>query len=867
MPRTGRREQPLVTDGPLSQFAAELRRMRERAGLTYNQLAEKAGLSAATLRAAAGGTRPPTWEVTRAFSDACDGDESTIRPLWEAGRLAAGRTVPAEPPAEPPDPQKEATAADLVDMLKQLRAWAKYPSFGELNRRADGHNLLPPSTVWDMLRSQRLPRLELMVAFARACGLEEDQVTAWTTAWESIKEREKAVYRQRSAVADFAGRDAELEKLTSFLEEAALPGGTVVIAIDGKAGIGKTALARQWTHQVAAEFPHGQLYVNLRGDGQAETPMTGAEAVRGFLDDLKVPAEQIPVDPDRQAALYRSLLAGQRVLIVLDNAHDSEQVRPLLPGQPGGSVVVVTSRDHLADEIADARSLTVEPLTDPDARLLLECRLGSARIEAQQDAVREIIDRCAGLPLALSVVAARAAAHPEFPLTALADELRARGPRVIDAGEEVPSAAAAVFSWSYKQLSEQAARMFRLLGLHPGPDITVPAAASLAAVPVPEAQHLMDELAHAHLIIQHVPGRFTFHDLVRAYATDLAEAHDPGTGQQAAQRRMLDHYLHTAQRAWSLSSPHLQRSITLSLPSAGVTPEEPVGYSAAWAWFTAEYPVLIAAIQLAAGAGHYTHAWQLPHTLVPFFERQGYWRDFDATHDTALTAARDHADELGQAHAHLGIGHARTRRGRRLDEARPHLQDALRLFKELDDPAGQAVAHSWLGMTFSIQKHYEEALTHSQQALDLARTGGYQRNIAAALNSLGWNHALRGDAQQALPYCRQSLALFQDLLDRWGEAAVLNSIGCAHHRLGRHREAVSYFKRAIAIDGELGGDDLYSKATDYDHLGNAHHAAGDFAEAYHAWRQALDILDQLGDVPRMGPGYADPDAIRAKLPD
>ena len=194
MSRTGRPEQPLVTDGPLSQFGVELRRMRERAGLTYSQLAEKAGLSAATLRAAASGTRVPTWEVTRAFAGACDEDESAIRPLWAAARLAAGRSVPPEPPTEPPDPQEAATAADLIGRLNQLLAWAEYPSLAELNRRAgaDGHNLLPPSTVWDMLRSQRLPRLQLMLDFVRACGLGEDQVSAWRIAWEFIKEREDA---------------------------------------------------------------------------------------------------------------------------------------------------------------------------------------------------------------------------------------------------------------------------------------------------------------------------------------------------------------------------------------------------------------------------------------------------------------------------------------------------------------------------------------------------------------------------------------------------------------------------------------------------------------------------------------------------
>ena len=669
-----------------------------------------------------------------------------------------------------------------------------------------------------------------------------------------------------TGVTGFTGRAAELKKLTGWLDEAALPGGTVVIsAINGMGGIGKTALAVQWAYQVADRFPDGQLYVNLRGFDPVGPPVTPAEAVRGFLDALEVPAARIPVNLDHQAALYRSLLAGRKVLVLLDNAHDADQVRPLLPGSPGCGVLV-TSRYRLTSLIAEqgAHPLNVDLFTPADAREMLVSRLGVERVTAYPQAAEQIITQCDRLPLALSIVAARATNHPDFPLTALAEELcdAERRLQALDPGEEATSVKA-VFSWSYRQLSDPAARLFRLLGLHPGPDITAPAAASLAAVPLADARDMLAELDRANLITENAPGRFTFHDLLRAYATDQAHAHDSVADQKAAQQRILDHYLHSAQAAWQQSYPHQQQDITLAPPRQGVTPEKPTDYPAAWAWFTAEYPVLLGVIQLAADTGHHTHAWQLPHMLVTFFERQGHWHDFAGTHETALTTANDHADRRGQAHAHLGIGHAYART-RRLDEARIHLNHALSLFDRLGDKAGESYAHNMLGMTFHSEERYDEALTHMQQAVDLAQAdGSYPRGLAAALNSLGWVHALRGDAEKAIAYCGEALGLSRDLKDRWGEAASLDSIGYAYHHLGRHREAVRYFEQALAINRELGH--LYSEALDYDHLGDALDAADDATLARDAWQRALEILGQLGDVYSIGRGYPDPDVIRTKL--
>src|SRR5215470_13301295 len=396
------------------------------------------------------------------------------------------------------------------------------------------------------------------------------------------------------AVAGFAGRVAELAALTSRLDESAGASGTVVIsAVDGMGGIGKTALAVCWAHQVAHRFPDGQLYVNLRGFDPAGPPMAPAEAVRAFLDAFAVPPERIPVGLEAQSSLYRSVLAGRRVLVVLDNARDAAQVRPLLPGSPG-CFVLVTSRTRLTSLIAaeGARPLTVDLLSDTEARELLSQRLGPDQVAAEPGAVEEIIGLCARLPLALSVVAARAATHPGFALAVLAEELsRTRGGLQAFEGGEVNDDVRAVLSWSYQRLDTEHARLFRLLGLHPGPDITAAAAASLAGADPARTQRALKELARCHLVAEQVPGRFGFHDLLRAYATELVHAEDTDVEHSGARRRMLDHYLHSANAANLLLKPRGE-PIVLAAPVPGVVAEELADHAAALAWFEAEHAVL-----------------------------------------------------------------------------------------------------------------------------------------------------------------------------------------------------------------------------------------------------------------------------------
>jgi DNA-binding SARP family transcriptional activator len=423
-----------------------------------------------------------------------------------------------------------------------------------------------------------------------------------------------AVPRQLpGTVRHFTGRSAELTALAGLLRQAGRPGGTVVIsAIGGTAGVGKTALALHWTHRVAGEFPDGQLYVNLRGFGPSGTPVTPEAGVRGFLDALGVPPDRIPAGLDARAAMYRSLVAGKRILVLLDNARDADQVRPLLPGT-AGSMAVVTSRSRLAGLAVTEGAVQVSlgVFTASEASELLASRLGPARVAREPQAAAEITALCARLPLALAITAARAAARPGVPLAVIAAELRQAGDRLdlLTAGDPATDVRA-VFSWSYRSLGERAARMFRLLGLHPGPDISAPAAASLAGLRLPQAQAALRELTGAHLLTEPAPARFAFHDLLRTYAAEQAGIIDTGAARRTAIRRMLDHYLHTGYSAALLIFPSCV-PLTLTAARPGTVQEVLADRRQAMDWFEAEHQVLPGVTAAAAAAGFDEHAWQL----------------------------------------------------------------------------------------------------------------------------------------------------------------------------------------------------------------------------------------------------------------
>ena len=657
--------------------------------------------------------------------------------------------------------------------------------------------------------------------------------------------------------AHFTGRTAELAELDAIFERAdgQQPGTVVISAIGGTAGVGKTTLAVRWAHQAADRFPGGQLYVDLRGFAPSASPAGPAEAIRGFLDALGVPAERIPPDLAAQAGLYRSLLADRKVLIVLDNARDEEQVRPLLPPGPD-CLAIVTSRNHLTGLAAaeGARLLTLDVLTVAEACQMLSARLGADRAAAEPGVVADIARLCARLPLALAVAAARAAARPSLPLSAVAAELRDAQVRLdaLDTGDPTVSVRA-VFSWSTQGLSEPAQRMFRLLGLHPGPDLTVPATDSLAGTAPSQARRLLAELARAHLITEHALGRYTFHDLLRAYAAEQAHITDSDTDRHEATGRVLDHYLHTAAAAARLLDP-AKEPVDLAPPRPGTAAGRPADYRQAVAWFEAEHQVLLAAVALAAGSGFDSHAWQLPWAMTPFLQTRGHWQEWAATQRTALAAAERLGDVAAQALSGRLLANACSNLGN-LDQARIHYTSSLALCEQLGDLLGQAKIHQSACAPAERQGRYADALGHAQQALRLYQAIGEKASEAEALNNVGWCYGLLGDYQQARALCRQALTLSAETGHRWAEANAWDSVGYAEHHLGNLAEAAACYQNALSLLRESGV--RFDEADTLTRLGDTHHAAGEVVQARDAWQEALAILEDM-QHPRA-------EQVRAKL--
>jgi tetratricopeptide (TPR) repeat protein len=581
------------------------------------------------------------------------------------------------------------------------------------------------------------------------------------------------------------------------------PGAVVISAIGGTAGVGKTALAVHWAHSVTDRFPDGQLYANLRGYDPAQ-PMSASDALAAFLRSLGVPGQAIPPEEDERAARYRSLLAGKRVLVVLDNAGSAGQVRPLLPGTPG-CTVVVTSRDGLAGLVArdGAARLDLDLLPLEDAVALLRALIGT-RADAEPVAAVELAEQCCRLPLALRVAAELTASRPAVPLAGLVSELADLQTRLdlLAAGGDPSTQVRAVFSWSYRRLGATDARAFRLLGLHPGPDLDPYAAAALTGSTLPQAHQALDILARAHLIQPASPGRYGMHDLLRGYARELSATVDSGQEQHAALTRLFDHYLHTAAAAMDTLYPaERHRRPRIPRPATPVPPlPDP---AAARQWLDGERAALVAAAGHTAAHGWPGHTTRLAATLSRYLHNGGHYPEALTIHSHALGAARRTGDRAAEATVLNQIGNVDNQQGR-FQQAATHYRQALALFRETGDRTGEARALGNMGLAETFLGRYEQAARHLKDAVAIDRGLGDHFGEAHALGNLGWLQQRQGRYQEAVGYHQQALDLCREIGDRMSEGYELARLGFIDLQLDRYQNAARHLQQAQALLHEVG---------------------------------------------------------------
>jgi tetratricopeptide (TPR) repeat protein/transcriptional regulator with XRE-family HTH domain len=653
-------------------------------------------------------------------------------------------------------------------------------------------------------------------------------------------------------IASFTGRQDELARLLQSIGSLAASGGVVgIYAIDGMAGIGKTAFAVHAAHQLAERFPDGQFFLPLHAYTPGQGPVEAADALVSLLLTGGLIPQLIPAGLEARAARWRDQVAGKKILLLLDDAASHEQVQPLLPGT-AGSLVLVTSRRRLA-ALHDATVISLDTLPAGEAATLLALLVGRAEVDAGDVAVGKIARLSGYLPLAIGMLAARLRHHPAWTPAQLAAWLvQGRNQLTVMRAENVSVAAA--FDLSYQDLPPGQQRLFRRLGLAPGPSIDAQAAAALDGTSLPEARQQLNDLYDQHLLTELAPGRYELHDLLRAHAADLAHSVDDESARREAVHRLLDHYLHTAYSGSLVLNP-VRSYITPDPAAPGAIPQSFTSRSETLTWFAAERQVLIAAVARAGELGFDRHAWQLPWAVWLFFDRQGYWHDQVAIQRTAMAAAQRLGDLVAQAHVYRDLGTTYARLGF-LARAHRYCTRALDLYREAGDRLGEARAHNEIAAIAMQQRRPTEALDHAQRSLDLFRHEDYAPGVAKMLNGVGYMLAQQGEYEHALAYCKQGLAMYRELAsDPLNEAAAWDSVGYVLLNLGRYDEAINALRTAVGLIEELRPG--YYQTTMLIHLGDAYHAAGVPTRARNAWQKALDILEDLK--------HTDAELVRARL--
>jgi tetratricopeptide (TPR) repeat protein/transcriptional regulator with XRE-family HTH domain len=746
----------------------------------------------------------------------------------------------------------------FAGLLRQLRAEARLTQ-EELAEAAS----LSPRSVSDLERGvNRTARKDTALLLADALSLAGPLRVLFVAAARGKTPATEVLAARRGAasgafaaaatralprdIAAFTGRQSELTQMMRALAAEAVGGGVVGIhAIGGMAGIGKTTFAVHAAHQLATSFPDGQFFLPLHAHTAGQRPVGPADALASLLMTAGVTAAHIPPGLEARAARWRDVLAGKKILLLLDDAAGHEQVRPLLPGT-AGSLVLVTSRRRLT-ALEDATVITLNPLPPEDAAALLARLAARPGIRAGDAAVGEITRLCGYLPLAIGMLASQLSHHPARSPGHLAAELATTKDRLALMRAENLTVAA-TFSLSFADLTPGQQRLFRHLGLVPGPSIDAHAAAALDGTSLEEARRQLDELYDQHLITEPAPGRYRLHDLLREHSQSLAAAADDAEACAAAVGRLLDYYLRTALAA----GQHFPVQNLDAGPIPPARPPEPAPLMStpaqAATWLEAERTNLQAAAGYAA-AGRPRHAILIPAAMAGFLQRKGYWDQALALHQTALAAARQGGDQPAQARALMMLFEPRFRTNDRV-AAIAALQQALVLYRDLDDRSGQAHAISGLGFLHRLTGDYYSAVACQQQALELFHDLGNRRGQADARIELGNVQQETGDYRAAAGSHQQALELLRELGDRHGQIAALTALGDLQRLTGDYPAAAATFQQAQTLSHDLG--DRYMQAWVLNELGVLQRLTGNYPAAAASHRQALKSLCDVGEPAAQG---------------
>ncbi|HZM76877.1 MAG TPA: tetratricopeptide repeat protein [Candidatus Limnocylindrales bacterium] len=794
-----------------------------------------------------------------------------------------------------PDPGRASSLDELIERLRALRTWAGDPSYAVITDRINAvwraagrpdAELTRRSTVVDCFKSgRRRLNTDLVIATVQALHPDVGYVAQWRQALRVVGGETQAASqvlvqdRLPQDLAAFTGRSAELEQLRRALRPTKQGGGPVVIsAIAGMAGVGKTQLAIHAGHLLTRENALTRvLFVNLRGfhPDPAQPPADPAAVLDGFLRLLGVPGQQIPQDLEARTTAYRDRLAGTRTLVVLDNAADAAQVRPLLPDTPG-CLALVTSRRSLTD-LQPATHLTVDVFTPDEAVEFLTRALPEVPVGSDPGAIARIAHRCGHLPLALGLVAGHIHRTPGWTLTDHADRLDER-----HRDRQLDTSIAVALDLSYQHLPADQQRLLRLAAQHPGQDIDAYAAAALAGTGLAAARDHLRRLFRDHLLQQATADRYSFHDLVRAYAVSRAGDEDPPAQRRAALTRLFDFYRAAAATAMDVAYPY-ERQLRPTVPPAATPIPDLADRNPAMLWLDAELTNLLAAAQHAGDHGWPEHTWHLFATVDLHLRTRGRHREAQTLHEQALHLAQRLGNHEAEMNALSCLGHVHQMQGR-YELAVDHYAPALRIAQEIGDSTREMKALFGLGYLHHLRGRYEQALDHYTRASLIAGDIGDHYGVLDSVYYLGYLHWIMGRHEQAYDHFQRALYSAEKTGDRSRELAPLNGLGHVHRVLGRHGQAADCYRQVLDVARELGSGnwqfealqgmgrlDLATGRSDlalihheqalqcaidlaqtpdqvraYDGLGHAHYALGRHDQARRHWQQALDMLTAIG---------------------